>query len=201
VRIFPCFVYAILILAGVVSQLEAQQAWQAQEPCADEAPKNELRRRWTSFWRVVEIKRRRVNAWPDPFIIPDRQLVRIPFMTQADIGWKLQTTLSDHLFDENELTYAGHLKLRWILTQIPPHRRRIYVLEGHTRDETGTRVASVFRHLADIAPNGIPCPVLVTQVAPRGGDGGYLNIIDQAHKAAIAQGALSLGGATSSGTE
>ncbi len=202
-RIVPCFLYAILIVAGALSQAEAQQPWHVQEPCADEEPRNGLVDRWISYWQGVELQRRRVNAWPDPWLIPDRQLVRTPFKMMADNGWKLQTTLREDLFsaEENELTYAGHLKLRWILTQIPPHRRRIYVVEGRTREDTGTRVASVYKHLADIAPSGIPCPVLVTQISPRGGDGEYLNNIDQSYKSAMPAPHLSAGDATSGGEE
>jgi len=173
------------------------------EPYAEQEARNGLVDRWISYWKGVGLQRRRVNAWPDPFVIPDRELVRAPFKTMADNGWKLQTTLSDHLFtvEENELTYAGQLKLRWILTQIPPHRRRIYVLEGRTSEETGTRVASVYRHLADFSPGGVPCPVLVTQIAPRGGEGAYLNNIDRAYKDALPVPRLSAGDATSGGAE
>jgi hypothetical protein len=186
-----------------LGHLQAQQPWQVQEPCADEGSENGLADRWISFWQGVETKRCRVNTWPDPFVIPDRELVRAPFKMMADNGWKLQTTLSDHLFTDgaNELTYAGQLKLRWILTQIPPHRRRIYVMEGRTRDDTGARVASVYKHLAGIAPGGIPYPVLVTHIAPRGGEGEYLNSVDRLYKAALPAPSLPEIGTAGGGSE
>jgi hypothetical protein len=142
--------------------------------------------RWHDFRQEFKTHCHRVNAWPHPFLLEDREMVRTPFRTMADNGWKLQNTLSDHLFtpEENELTYAGQLKLRWILTQIPPHRRQIYVVEAHVREDTANRVASVYEHLATIAPHAA-CPVFVTQIAPRGGDGSYLNDMDRAYKLAL----------------
>lgn len=141
---------------------------------------------WHDFRHEFETHRSRMNAWPHPFALEDRELVRTPFRTMADNGWKLQNTLSDHLFtpEKNELTYAGQLKLRWILTQIPPHRRQIYVKEAPSREDTATRVASVYEHMAKISPYAA-CPVFVTQIAPRGGDGSYLNDLDQAYKGAL----------------
>jgi len=120
----------------------------------------------------------------------------------ADNGWKLQNTLSDHLFDpeKHELSYAGQLKLRWILTQIPPHRRQIYVLETHQRKDTATRVASVYEHMAEIAPYSA-CPVFVTQIAPRGGDGSYLDDIDQTYRANLPPPVLPAMGSEGGGEE
>lgn len=159
---------------------------------------------WHDFRHRFETHRRRVNAWPAPFSVEERKLVRTPFQIMADNGWKLQNTLSDHLFtpEENKLTYAGQLKLRWILTEIPPHRRQVYVMEAHKREDTATRVASVYEHLAEIAPR-TACAVFVTQIAPRGGDGSYLNAMDQAYKAALPSPSLpgmSSGGGESSGS-
>jgi len=155
---------------------------------------------WHDFRHQFETHRRRVNAWPAPFSVEERKLVRTPFHIMADNGWKLQNTLSDHLFtpEENKLTYAGQLKLRWILTEIPPHRRQVYVLEAYRREDTATRVASVYEHLAEIAPQ-TACAVFVTQIAPRGGDGSYLNAMDQAYKAALPS--PSLPGMSSGGGE
>ncbi len=140
---------------------------------------------WHEFRRDFDMHRRRVNAWPHPFAIESRELVRSPYRTMVDNGWKMQNTLSDHLFapEENELTYAGQLHLRWILTQVPPHRRQIYVMEAPTRDGTATRVASVYKYLGETAPAGPPCPVFVTRIAPRGGDGSYLADVDKMYKA------------------
>lgn len=170
-----CFV-AILLLAG------AQSFAQAQPPSGHSGHFQW----WHDFHHQFETHRRRMNAWPHPFAVEERELVRSPFRTMVDNGWKLQNTLSDHLFttEENRLTYAGQLKLRWILTQVPPHRRQVYVLEAHRREDTATRVSSVYEHLAEIAPHAA-CPVFVTQIAPRGGDGSYLNDMDQAYKAAL----------------
>ena len=155
---------------------------------------------WHDLCSKFDMHRSRVNAWPHPFAMEDRELVRTPFRTMADNGWKLQNTLSDHLFtaEENELTYAGQLKLRWILTQTPPHRRQVYIKEAHKRDDTANRIASVYENIAEIAPYAA-CPVFVTQIGPRGGDGSYLNAMDQAYKAALPTPSLSSAGSSGGG--
>lgn len=139
---------------------------------------------WQKFWNQVESHRARVNVWPEPFVHQDRELVRGPFRQMVDNGWKYQNTLSDYLFDPgtNELTVAGQAKLHYILTQIPPHRRQVYVLEATTEDATAVRVASVYRNLAQIAPDTSPCAVMTTKIVPRGGEGWYSYDVEQAYR-------------------
>ena len=68
---------------------------------------------WHKFWGQVDLHRKRVNVWPEPFVGHDRELVRGPFRQMADNGWKTQNTFSDYLFDpgSNELNAAGQAKL------------------------------------------------------------------------------------------
>jgi len=140
--------------------------------------------RWHKFWSQVESHRKRVNVWPEPFANHDRELVRGPFRQMADNGWKNQNTFTDYLFDpsSNELTVAGQAKLYHVLTQIPPHRRQVYVLEATTQEETAARLASVYRTIAQIAPHAPPCSVMTTKIAPRGGEGWYMYEVDEAYR-------------------
>jgi hypothetical protein len=140
--------------------------------------------RWHKFWNQVELHRKRVNVWPEPFAQHDRELVRGPFRQMADNGWKNQNTFTDYLFDpsSNELTIAGQAKLYHVLTQIPPHRRQVYVLEATTQEETAARLASVYRTIAQIAPQTPPCTVMTTKIAPRGGEGWYMYEVDEAYR-------------------
>jgi hypothetical protein len=133
-----------------------------------------LKASWHQFCDTIEMHRKRVAVWPEPFVRADRELVRDPFRTMADNGWRLQNTLSDDLFDREtqELTYAGRLKLRALLTQFPPHRRQVYVLEAATPADTGKRVASVNRNLIEIAPDQA-CNVWTTKIGPPLTDGRY----------------------------
>ncbi len=159
---------------------------------------------WHTFWSQVDLHRNRVNVWPEPFVRQDRELVRGPFRQMVDNGWKSQNTLSDYLFDPgtNELTGAGQAKLHYILTQIPPHRRQIYVLEAATQEETATRVTSVYRSIAQIAPDSNFCAVMTTKIVPRGGEGWYLYDVEQAYRNYLPSPRLSSvgsGGASMSG--
>jgi len=142
---------------------------------------------WQRLKSQVDLHRKRVNVWPEPFVSHDRELVRGPFRQMADNGWKTQNTFSDYLFDpgSNELTVAGQAKLNYIVTQTPPHRRQVYVLEGATQEETAARVASVYRYLAGAAPDASPCAVMTTKIAPRGGEGWYAYEVEQAYRATL----------------
>jgi hypothetical protein len=142
---------------------------------------------WHRFWGQVDLHRKRVNVWPEPFVSHDRELVRGPFRQMADNGWRTQNTFSDYLFDpgSNELTVAGQAKLSYVLTQTPPHRRQVYVLEGTTQEDTAARVASVYRSMAQIAPDSGPCAVMTTKIAPRGGEGWYAYEVENAYRATL----------------
>jgi len=142
---------------------------------------------WHKFWGQVDLHRKRVNVWPEPFVGHDRELVRGPFRQMADNGWKTQNTFSDYLFDpgSNELNSAGQAKLAYILTQTPPHRRQVYVLEGATQEYTAARVTSMYRSMAQIAPDSGPCAVMTTKIAPRGGDGWYAYEVENAYRASL----------------
>jgi hypothetical protein len=161
----------------------AAEIWAEHSAYASEAKQNW----WHRFWADVHLHRNRVNAWPEPFNLPDRESVRDPFRTMADNGWRLQNTFGHHLFasETNELTYAGQLKLHWLLTQVPPHRRQIYVLEADHQPATTARVASIYHHLAQIAPEATACPVQTTRIVPRGGDGSYLDNLDQTYRSSM----------------
>jgi hypothetical protein len=156
------------------------QTW--DQPCSAEAeiychPRPTWKQRWDAFWQDFELQRSRVAHWPDPFLLPDRELVREPLRQMAENGWKEQNTFSHYLFSEGktELNYAGHQKLRRTLTQLPPHRRTIFVLEGATPDITAGRVASIYRHMAEISRGGPPYPVFTTSIPPRGMHGSLVS--------------------------
>lgn len=109
------------------------------------------------------------NAWPQPFVMQDRQAVRAPFAIMIDKGWQLQNTLGDYHFDQEtqQLTRAGELQLKWILTQTPESRRTIFVLRGHNEDATSVRVDTVQQAVAQLQPRGpLPAVVQTNNVPP-----------------------------------
>lgn len=177
---------SILFLTLAVSvPVAAQEVPDVKPPAAEGYPSADSW--WQRLRTQVDLHRKRVNVWPEPFVSHDRELVRGPFRQMADNGWKTQNTFSDYLFDpgSNELTGAGQAKLNYIMTQTPPHRRQVYVLEGATQEETAARVASVYRCLAWFAPDASPCSVMTTKIAPRGGEGWYAYEVEQAYRATL----------------
>ncbi len=177
---------SILLLTLAVSvPVAAQEIPDVKPPATDGYPAADSW--WQRLRTQVDLHRKRVNVWPEPFVSHDRELVRGPFRQMADNGWKTQNTFSDYLFDpgSNELTGAGQAKLNYIMTQTPPHRRQVYVLEGATQEETAARVASVYRYLAWYAPDASPCAVMTTKIAPRGGEGWYAYEVEQAYRATL----------------
>ena len=136
---------------------------------------------WTEFWDRCHLDQQRMNCWPQPFLFADRDLVRQPLIAMTEAGWRSENTLSDHLFhpDTNALTQAGTLKVRWILTQTPAHRRSLFVLRGATPEATAARLASVQDLAAQIPTAGPPVQVLLTDLIPAGGSGEYFDAVNR----------------------
>jgi len=115
-----------------------------------------------------QFKRR--NCWPKPFSYPDRHAVRAPFYAMVHNGWERQNMLGDHHFKSGtgELTEAGKLKVRWILTAAPPHHRDVYVHRADTDDETAARMHNVRLAAARIDPERGPPAILETDIPEYG---------------------------------
>lgn len=111
------------------------------------------------FWSNMRRDYKRNQSWPEPFLRPDREAVNLPFAIMVANGWRRQNLMSDYHFDENtaQLNLAGEMKLRYILTQMPPNRRTVFVQRGLTPDVTSTRIELVHRAgLAMIANGAMP---------------------------------------------
>jgi hypothetical protein len=116
-----------------------------------------------------DVKRR--QCWPKPFVCPDRQAVRAPFVVMVANGWQRQTTLSDYYhFDptNGQLTEAGRLKVQWILTEAPECHRAVFVHNSLSPQETAARLKAVQELAFQIVPPGTMPVVLLTDVAPQG---------------------------------
>ena len=144
---------------------------------------------WVEFWQRVKLDWHRMNAWPEPFLHADRELVRLPLIAMTDKGWQLQNTLSDHLFrlEDQSLTQAGALQVRWIVTQAPPHRRTVFVLRGPNQEASLDRVAAVQDVISRLVPEGPRPEVLLTDTIPVGGAGDYFDAVDRQRKQSIPQ--------------
>ncbi len=148
---------------------------------------NMARADWSQFWHRVGVDWHRMNAWPEPFQVGDREATIAPLVEMTNAGWRIQNTLSDHLFDPKtqELTRAGQMKLRWIATQAPAHRRTVHVLRSLEPGATNLRVQSVERLLDTYLPEGSRPSVVLTDVNPTGGSGEYFETIDRQLKSSI----------------
>ena len=142
---------------------------------------------WSGFWRRVHVDWHRMNAWPEPFQFADREVTISPLVAMTNAGWRFQNTLSDHLFNEqsHELTMAGQLRLRWIATQTPLHRRTVHVLRSYEPGATELRTQSVERYLDKFVPDGVRPSVVLTEMIPAGGSGEYFENIDRQLKSTV----------------
>ncbi len=139
------------------------------------------------FWDRFHLDFHRMNCWPEPFLHADRVATQTPLIAMTDAGWQLQNTLGDHFFDPQTqlLTQAGQLKLRWIATQTPLHRRTVLVLRSTDSAATVSRVQSVEEHLARLIPDAPRPDVRLTDKAPTGGSGEYFDEVDRQLKTTI----------------
>lgn len=137
--------------------------------------------KWHAFWHRVNVDWHRNNAWPKPFSGTDREAYFAPLRVQNDNGWRLQNTLVHQLFDAEtqSLNQAGEMKVHWIVTQAPMHRRTVYVLRGSNSEATAVRVDSVQQAIANMVPSGPLPEVLLTDVAPRGGSAAYYDRVNR----------------------
>jgi hypothetical protein len=125
---------------------------------------------------VRDTKRR--NCWPEPFVGPDRCTVRTPFCVMVANGWRRQNMLREYHFEPatGQLTEAGRLKVRWILTACPEQHRLIYVHTAERDEETSARIAAVQQLVAQIAPNDLP-PVMPTSISDDGWPADQVDLI------------------------
>jgi hypothetical protein len=137
---------------------------------------------WHEFWHRVKVDFHRNNAWPEPFQSADRAVTREPFCIQVNNGWKMQNTIGTYLFnpETQELNRAGELKVKWVVTQAPIHRRAVFVLVGESPEDTRVRVESVQRYVSRLVPDGNLPPVMITYTEPEGASGEYFDAVNRA---------------------
>ena len=138
---------------------------------------------WANFNRDY----RRNNEWPDHFTPADRQAANAPFGIMIQNGWRAQNTLGAHHFKEDgsDLTAAGALKVRWILTDAPEQHRVIFVERGASLEETSTRINSVRNVAVQMSTDGEPATIMETTSPVRGWPADYIDAIDRKAKDSI----------------
>jgi hypothetical protein len=128
------------------------------------------------FGIPTEVKRH--QCWPDPFDAAERASVRAPFVTMVSNGWRRQNMLGEFHFEagSGQLTEAGRLKVRWILTTGPQQHRLIYVHVADTGEETAARIAAVRQLVTQVTPNDVP-PILPTTISDDGWPADQVDLI------------------------
>lgn len=139
------------------------------------------------FWSRWKTDWHRNNMWPQPFIVADRAAVCEPFAIQVNNGWRLQNTIGDAYFDPatQDLTIAGHAKVKWIAQQAPLSRRTVFVLVTEDQEATNARVAAVQQAAGRYATKGPAPEVLLTDRDVTGGSGEYYDSVDRALKSSV----------------
>ncbi len=142
---------------------------------------------WYELWHRKQLDFYRNNAWPEPFSSIDQKAYGVPLALMHHKGWLRQNTIGHQHFDATtqQLTEAGELKLRWILTQTPTDRRIVTVVRGYTDDETSMRADSVQQAAERIIPEGGLPEVRLTDIDVRGWSADEIDAIDQKAKASI----------------
>ncbi len=109
-------------------------------------------------------------CWPKPFIYPDRQRAMAPFAVMTNNGWRRQNLLGKHHFrpDGSSLNVAGQLKVQWVLTQAPVHRRSIYVVRDMDSEISLNRLATVRKYAAQLLPADVEADVRDTHLIAEG---------------------------------
>lgn len=123
-------------------------------------------------------------------------LAREYWNIQVNNGWRLQNTVGNCFYEEgsNELTRAGELKIKQIVTQNPVHRRTVFVLMAETQAITAKRVDAVQRAVSKYVPEGPLPQILLTDSDVEGGSGEYFDRIDNAYRQSIPAPCLGEGG-------
>jgi hypothetical protein len=85
------------------------------------------------------------HYWPWPYMCTDRNVVNDMTRMQEANGWLAETTLYDYHFnaESNELTVPGKLQLKWILENVPPSYRTVWVQQTEDPAISQQRMESV----------------------------------------------------------
>lgn len=169
---FQCAALFAISLTFVCGQAQAQTCACNTESCGT----------WNSHpgfaWRC-EAGYHANNMWPAQYVPTARCSVNSAYTAMIANGWRRQNLLGTYHFEPgtNELTTAGKLKTKWILTQAPQDRRTVYVERGNDQAETAARIAAV--HSWSATQGSIPEPVMVndTHIVSEGRPAGSVDKI------------------------
>ncbi|QDU90102.1 hypothetical protein Pla175_35020 [Pirellulimonas nuda] len=110
------------------------------------------------------------SHWPSPYLCPDRKYAAAPFDIMVRNGWRQQNLMGAHHFHPEtcELTDAGKIKIRWIMTQAPPEYRQVFVERSNEPEHTEQRIAKVQDFSTQVSTDGVPAMVTETHLVSQG---------------------------------
>ena len=138
------------ILSSVAAALTAiPMAVTAQEPCGCNPCGHQdgwMKRAAHS----VATDYRRNSTWPHPFLPAEREAVCAPFAIMVAKGWQAQNTLGEYHFNEGTatLTGAGRIRVRSIMSDVPPAYRTVFVPTTDDEELSLARVEAVQQFVA-----------------------------------------------------
>jgi hypothetical protein len=117
------------------------------------------------------------NMWPAQYVPSARCAVNSAYTAMINNGWRRQNLLGNYHFEEgtNDLTTAGKLKTKWILTQAPQDRRTVFIERGSDQSETAGRIAAVHSWTATQSSIGEPAMVNDTHIVSEGHTAGSVD--------------------------
>ena len=123
-----------------------------------------------STYHYIETGRRRNVDWPWPYICPDRVAAREPFEIMIRNGWRRENLMGSHYFNPatNQLTTAGELHVRWIMTQAPPQFRQVYIERSIEPSITAARIAATRDYAGRVTLDGQVPQVFETNMMAEG---------------------------------
>jgi hypothetical protein len=119
------------------------------------------------------------NLWPAQYVPTSRCAVNNAYTAMINNGWRRQNLLGNYHFEPgtNQLTTAGKLKTKWILTQAPQDRRTVFVERGTDQAETAARIAAVHSWTANQGSIAEPVMVNDTHIVSEGHTAGSVDHI------------------------
>ncbi len=136
---------------------------------------------WSQIKQECHTDRMRNSAWPQPFRSADAAAVVAPFEVMKANGWQEFNTLAHCFFDEsNQLTDAGHLKLREVLSLSAQSKAPIFVQQAESQQSTSARVESMELAISALIPEGPLPQIAITDTAPATSSGAYQTVVSRA---------------------
>ncbi|MEM9645550.1 MAG: hypothetical protein AAF989_11215 [Planctomycetota bacterium] len=136
---------------------------------------------WHTFWHSVHVDYARNRVWPEPFTEVATAQTVAPFQVMTQNGWRAHNTIGNDLFRRGDgaLLAAGRERVRWIASQAPQNRRIVYVLRGHNREETESRVGAVREAVSKMYLDGAGPEIYVTNIEPASAPGAWAEKVNR----------------------